>query len=133
MIKSPSKDQDASNFNIGLYGDDNNYITKVNCEQLNLEFKWEDNQYDHDKFKTQNQVETIEGIAGMVEMPLKTNNDDKKFNDEMGIFDDDIRKGESISENASSGDGSDDRNIEQNMFYGDSQNVSPQRAKNVDM
>lgn len=31
MGKSPSKGQDET-FNIGLYGDDNNYLTKVNCE-----------------------------------------------------------------------------------------------------
>ena len=57
----------------------------------------------------------------MVTMPLKTSNDnDQKMNDEVGIFDDDIRKGESISENASSGDGSDHRNNHQNMYYPDS-------------
>jgi len=50
-VKSPLKG--TENFNIGLYGDDNNYLTKVNCEQLNLEFKWED-KYDPEKFKTEN-------------------------------------------------------------------------------
>jgi hypothetical protein len=44
-------------------------------------------------------------------MPLQSN-EDHKINDEVGIFDDEIRKGESISENASSGDGSEHRNIE---------------------
>lgn len=68
-VKSPIKGADGENFNIGLYGNDENYLTKVNCEQLNLEFKW-DNKYETDKFKTENQVQTIEGIAGMVEMPL---------------------------------------------------------------
>ena len=54
----------------------------------------------------------------MVEMPLKRkDDDDKKMSEDVCLFDDDIRKGESISENASSGDGSDHRNIEQNMFY----------------
>ena len=132
---SPNKGSDG-NFNIGLYGDDNNYLTKVNCEQLNLEFKWEDNQYDGDKFKTENQVETIEGIAGMVQMPLRSSsNEESKINDEVCLFDEDIRKGESISEkeDASSGQGSDERNNNENMFYPESQNMSPQRAKNVDM
>lgn len=53
MNKSPIKGVDGDNFNIGLYGNDENYLTKVNCEQLNLEFKW-DNKYDNDKFKTEN-------------------------------------------------------------------------------
>ena len=51
--KSPIKGVDGDNFNIGLYGNDENYLTKVNCEQLNLEFKW-DNKYETDKFKTEN-------------------------------------------------------------------------------
>ena len=48
-------------------------------------------------------------------MPLKTSqDDDRKINDEVCLFDDEIRKGESVSEkeDASSGEGSDHANID---------------------
>jgi hypothetical protein len=59
----------------------------------------------------------------MVEMPLKSNDDEeRKINDEVYLFDDDIRKGESISEKedgslgSASGSGSDHRNNENNII-----------------
>ena len=49
----------------------------------------------------------------MVQMPLKTSDDERKINEDVCLFDEDIRKGESISEkeDASSGEGSDHANI----------------------
>jgi hypothetical protein len=75
----------------------------------------------------------------MVEMPLKSRDEEeRKINDEVGLFDDEIRKGESISEkeDASSGSGSDTRNNEDSLiqdFYAESNQVSPSRPKNLDM
>ena len=85
-------------------------------------------------------MQTIEGIAGMVNMPLQSNNDEeRKINEDVCLFDDEIRKGESISEkedaSSGSGSGSDSRNNDDSMtqeFYPDSNQASPTRTQNLD-
>jgi len=69
----------------------------------------------------------------MVEMPLKTRDDEeRKVNEDVCLFDDEIRKGESISEkedaSSGSGSGSDTRNNEDSLiqdFYPESNQISP--------